>query len=417
LTLPTLTARYETRYRPVSAGVFHIVTRVTAPEPAESAQRPPINVSFVVDRSGSMAGGKLELVRRGVEHAVGLLGRADTFSLVVYDDRVDVITDQRAARRRYRAEATERLSGVQPRGMTALADGWATGCQQLAPIVDSVSTQARPICRALLLTDGLANVGETDPVALATHAAELRARGIATSTFGVGSDFDDALLGALADSGGGQYHYIPNAAAIPAVFAGELGELLRLGARNVYLTAQFPSAWRATNLNGLEEGLADHGQQLALGDLMAGEGRTVVWRCELPAVDDGTAARVELRLSWCDADGKPRAVVALPLEIEARRDPGQVDQSVLDEVALLVGAQAREEAVWFARAGRHDLAQHAVARAQAAMPSSPGGVAEVRELSRLAQYLPTADEADYKELNYQSRRRRRNQRDYRGTNE
>lgn len=417
IALPQLSIRFETRYRPLSAGTFHIVTRVEAPEAPRDTPRPAINVSFVVDRSGSMAGGKLDLARRGVEHAFGLLDRADTFSLVVYDDHVEVVTEQRAARRRYRAEAASRLGLVQPRGSTALAAGWATGCQQLAPIVDGGQGDERPICRTLLLTDGLANVGERDPMALAAHAAELRARGIATSTFGVGSDFDDVLLGRMADSGGGKYHYIPNAAAIPAVFAGELGELLSIVARDVTLAVRRPEEWVVDNLNALPQEQSDGWLRVGLGDLMAGEQRKVAWRCELPVAAPGECRTLELSLEWRAADGEPQSALLATNEIEARSDPGRVDQSVLDEVALLVGAQAREEAVQFARAGRYDLAQEAVARAQAAMPAGPAGLAEAGELSRLAQYLPTAGEADYKELHYLSRRRRRNQRDYRGTNE
>lgn len=414
---PELTTRYETRFRPLSAGPFHIVTTVDAPQLAQDASRPALNVSFVVDRSGSMAGGKLELVRRGVTHALGLLDRGDTFSLVVYDDRVDVITGQRAARRRYRSEATQALADVQPRGMTALAAGWASGCQQLAAIADGAHEAERPLCRTLLLTDGLANVGETDPAALAAHAAELKARGVATSTFGVGDSFDDGLLGAMADAGGGKYHYIPNAAAIPNVFAGELGELLAIAARDVTLAMRWPDGWEVANLNGLPEERSDGWLRVPLGDLMAGEQRKLAWRCELPAAAPGQLATLEQRLEWRDANGEPQTAILARKEIEAQPDPGRKDQTVLDEVALLIGARAREDAVAHARAGRRDLAREAVVLARQAMPASPAGLAEAGDLDRIAANLDSADEAAYKELNYASRLRRRNQRDYRGTNE
>jgi hypothetical protein len=89
--------------------------------------------------------------------------------------------------------------------------------------------------RCLLLTDGLANVGITDPAQLAHHAAELRARGVSTSTFGVGNDFDERLLQELADAGGGHFYYIADAPQIRDAITSEVGETLEVVARDVTL--------------------------------------------------------------------------------------------------------------------------------------------------------------------------------------
>ena len=89
--------------------------------------------------------------------------------------------------------------------------------------------------RCLLLTDGLANVGITDRDELARHAGELRARGVSTSTFGVGNDFDEPLLQALADAGGGHFYYIADAPQIRDPITSEVGETLEVVARDVDL--------------------------------------------------------------------------------------------------------------------------------------------------------------------------------------
>ncbi|MEJ7695557.1 MAG: hypothetical protein WKF78_02630 [Candidatus Limnocylindrales bacterium] len=75
------------------------------------------------------------------------------------------------------------------RGSTNLSAGWLRGCEQVAERLTQEGVD-----RVLLLTDGLANVGITDAAELANHAGELRARGVTTTTFGVGNDFDEALL-------------------------------------------------------------------------------------------------------------------------------------------------------------------------------------------------------------------------------
>src|SRR4051812_1394615 len=89
---PELYLRNERRRRPLEAGTFHLLTQVTAPIVENNErQRPPLNLAFVVDRSGSMSGGALDLARQGVEHALRLLDARDRVALVVYDDIVDVL--------------------------------------------------------------------------------------------------------------------------------------------------------------------------------------------------------------------------------------------------------------------------------------------------------------------------------------
>ena len=132
---PDLYLRNERRRRPLEAGVFHLLTQVTAPAIENpERQRPPLNLAFVVDRSGSMSGGALELARQGVEHALRLLDARDRVALVVYDDTIDVLLTLRHAEQEALDKAQRRLRRVQPRGSTDLAGGWLTGCDQLASV-------------------------------------------------------------------------------------------------------------------------------------------------------------------------------------------------------------------------------------------------------------------------------------------
>src|SRR5438132_172271 len=92
------------------------------------------------------------------------------------------------------------------------------------------------LTRCFLLTDGLANVGVTDVEQIAADAAGVRANaGVGTSTFGIGLDYNEALLGPMAVAGGGQFHNLRSPAEIATTFLGELGELLAVAARDVRL--------------------------------------------------------------------------------------------------------------------------------------------------------------------------------------
>ena len=156
-----------------------------------------------------MSGDKLRVAKAAVAEAIARLGPQDRFSVVAYDDVVDVVIASTAAAGELRRAALERLGTIEARGSTNLGEGWLRGCEQVAGHL-----LERGVNRCLLLTDGLANVGITDSDELARHAAELRARGVSTSTFGVGNDFDERLLQSLADAGGGHFYYIADAPQI-----------------------------------------------------------------------------------------------------------------------------------------------------------------------------------------------------------
>ena len=94
----------------------------------------PVNVAFVLDRSGSMGGEKIELARRAVDHALRLLRSDDRFSLVVYDSEIDVIVESTLATPRACEHARARLASIEARDSTDLCGGWLAGCEQVARI-------------------------------------------------------------------------------------------------------------------------------------------------------------------------------------------------------------------------------------------------------------------------------------------
>ena len=225
MTIRTSTDRALIRAQASSAR--YLLVTVNAPEAPARAERLPVNIALVLDRSGSMDGErKFSLARQAVEQALRMLRPEDRFTLVTYDDRVDVLAPSTRATPEAKRRALEALRGVDPRGSTDLCAGWLRGCEQVAEELEHEG-----VARALLLTDGLANHGVTDRDTLARHAGELRARGIATSTFGVGEDFDERLLRDMAHEGGGNFYFIETPAQIPDLLTSEIGEALEVVVR------------------------------------------------------------------------------------------------------------------------------------------------------------------------------------------
>lgn len=338
--------------------VRYLHVTITAPSaPARADQpRPAVDVALVLDRSGSMHGTKIGMARAAASHALRLLTRRDHFAVVAYDDQVDTVQGRASATRDAVAQALHRLEQVDARGATNLADGWMRGADEVRSGRATLGSDGTPavadIRRVLLLTDGLANRGVTDPEALAALARTLREAGITTSTFGVGADFDETLLARLAQQGGGHFYYIESPTQIPDLFASELGEALEVVARDVRVEVAAPggAAWV---LQDLPAEVMATGVHIRLGDLVADQQVQFIVAVGLaPVLSLGEDVMVKCRI-W-DQGG---VFAPQPLDVPWRVADAQaceaqpVNLEVIRAVAAAVDARARLHALAANRRG------------------------------------------------------------------
>lgn len=178
-------------------------------ESEECHNRPPLNISLVLDRSGSMAGEKIAYLRRAAKFVIDQLDSRDILSIVNYDNVVEVMSPSAPVRNK---EALKGLiDRLTDRGNTNLSGGMLEGYTQVA-----ITKREGYINRVLLLTDGLANEGIIDPARLkAIVQKKLRSDGIAISTFGLGAGYNEDLLTGMAEVGGANYYFIDKAERIP----------------------------------------------------------------------------------------------------------------------------------------------------------------------------------------------------------
>lgn len=409
----TLTARTDRGYiRSAHRSERFVLIELDAPPAAQKPGRDPVNLAFVLDRSGSMSGQKLDLAKRAIETAVDRLLPTDRFAIVCYDDRIDVIVEGTTASREAKSNAMDRLRSIDARGSTDLAGGWLRGAEQVAlaiarigypgaPAIPGAANPAAPvppdmsqlasisaegkghaasssINRVLLLTDGLANVGITEPSELARHAQELRARGVTTSTFGVGEDFDEGLLQAMADAGGGHFYFIASAAQIQDHIATEVGELLQVVARDVSFEITAPEGLEIGTLSPYaveKRGGARH--HVLLGDVVAEQRLEVVLRVKFGYGTVGS--EIGLLIGATDREGVLNLAGVAPVGIgweyadDRTNDLQPRDRAVDRAVARLFAARARQEAVRFNRLHEYGPAAatlHGVARKIAAYAGS-----------------------------------------------
>jgi hypothetical protein len=351
---PAFAARPDRRLvRAIHHSARYVLVEITAPPASATAVRPRVNVAFVLDRSGSMSGHhKIALAKEAIRHGIDRLATDDRFAVVVYDDQIDLVAPARTADAGAKEAAMRALGPIQPRGSTNLCDGWLRGAEQVALGLDPEAVN-----RVLLLTDGLANVGRTDPAELQRDAAELRARGVSTSTFGVGEDFDERLLGAMADAGGGAFRFIATAEEIPALVGSEVGELLEVTAKDAVLRIAGPEGLRIEPLAPFPFERTPREGLLHLGDLVADQVVRVVVRLGFPLGEPGREVGVELAVH--DATGRldASATLAWTFADGAANDRQPRDREVDRVVARTYADRALRDAVGLNRAGQWDEAR------------------------------------------------------------
>lgn len=180
--------------------LLRVVLRARETPPAE---RPPQNITFVIDTSGSMAQeNRLELVKHALRLLLTELKEHDRVAIVRFSTDASLVLPLTSVRERALIE--EKLFGLAPQQSTNAAAGLALGYQQALSGFDPEARNS-----VLLLSDGVANTGVTDHEQITRDAAEYRAKGIALNTVGVGmGNHNDVLLEQLADRGDGTCCYV-----------------------------------------------------------------------------------------------------------------------------------------------------------------------------------------------------------------
>lgn len=210
----------------------HVLVAITAPDaPPGVTPRTPLNLAIVLDRSGSMAGRPLTEAKRCAEHMIRGLTAEDRVALVAFDDDVTIVSPSVLAGSP--AAILAALRDIDSGGSTNLHGGWLAGAE-------NVGAHVKPnnLSRVILLTDGQANVGETEPHRIAQDCARLAAAGVSTSTYGLGASFAEDLLQAMAASGGGKAYFGETAEDLMDPFREEFDLMRALCARQVRLTLE-----------------------------------------------------------------------------------------------------------------------------------------------------------------------------------
>jgi Ca-activated chloride channel homolog len=394
--------------------VVRALVKLEGQAPAATGARAPLNLSLVLDRSGSMHGEKLAAARDAAAFLGRRLAPEDTVTVVAYDGDVHTIADEHTPR----AAVAHLIQQIEPGGSTNLSGGWLRGRELIAA---HSRGEKRGMNRVLLLTDGQANMGITDPQKLTGLAATAARTGVTTSTVGFGADYDEALLRAMADAGGGNTYYIERPDQAPGVFEEEIEGLLSLAAQNVAVEIRPSDAVQLTTIwHDYPSTPVPHGRRVEIGDIYAREPKSLMLEFLVPTLGDtpdADIASLQITADVLTADGGVTHQVVMvpirsPLSASGHRDP-----VVQEELLLVKTARAREESLRRREHGDNSGASdilremvselRACAPAESALLSEQAGDLEAMALRLEEQSFDAADAKYVAQRAYNTHRAKR----------
>ena len=267
--------------------------KVPAGEAAPAGkQRAPLNFASVLDTSGSMVGEKINQVKEALRLAVRTLHHGDIFSLATFSDKVLCPFKPVTVKEDTATTVENTLKEIQAGGMTALSGGLELG-------IENALKTKMDANLVLLLSDGQANVGETDLEKVGQRALHARQQGLIVSALGVGLDYNEALMTEIATQGGGRFYHIEQAYNIPAFVAGELGEVANLAARETKIVLTIPDGATLVPLSAAYP-VQQVGSQaiVTVGDIPCDTELEIPLRLALLSQKDGVKLSVEGMLEF-----------------------------------------------------------------------------------------------------------------------
>jgi Ca-activated chloride channel family protein len=258
------------------------LTAGAAPEGGANSER-GIDLVVVLDRSGSMQGAKLEHAHRALHHLLSGLADRDRFALFSYADTVQKHGDLLPVNDHNRGRMHSAVNGIAAGGATNLSAGLRAGIE----LITAAGSAGRP-GRVILVSDGLANRGVTDPAALGQMAAAAAGREFAVSTVGVGADFNEFLMTRIADRGAGSYYYLENPDAFAEVFRKEFQAAHAALASGIAVRLELPAGVRLTDAAGYPCTASGNTVVFYPGSLRTGQVRRLFLTFQVPTDQEKT---------------------------------------------------------------------------------------------------------------------------------
>lgn len=330
-----------------SADKLTLMVDLTAPESARQSNRPGQAVQVVLDRSGSMNGEPLEAAKGSILKLVDRLAPQDFFGLVAFDDQSLVIAPTKKMSEHHLPSLRKAIRDLYSGGSTDISSGYLMGLREVNRV------KAAGGSTLILISDGHANAGEKDPKFFSDVSAKSATDKVTTSTIGLGNGYDEIILEALSQGGGGAHRFASSVDEAVGAIASEVDNLLDKTVVNAVLRVT-PEVDLSKNLRiemvqRLPYWKDGETYVLQLGDLYSGENRKFVVDMEVPALTTlGKKKIADIAIEYLDLAQRQEISVTMPVNINVV--PGEVatgrvaDPIVRAERLILEAQSAKSQA-------------------------------------------------------------------------
>ncbi len=363
----------------------YLLVRLHA-DAATNRSRNPVNLALVIDRSSSMRGPRMTQALRAANLLVDQLGPRDRIAVVTFDANAQLVFGPTTVSDHEKHKLQKVLSSIDTGVGTNIAAGIKYGADALRS-----GFVRNAVSRVILLTDGQASLGITDPDKLARLVDKQHERGVSFTTMGVGHGFDDELLAELARRGKGGFYYLANAADIPAAFGQELSGVFAITAAQTELKL-IPGATIASVelMHRLPSRPLDDGLLVELGEIADQAPRQVLFKLSRVEPTEGTRCGT-LAVSFRRPDGSAGDGHVAGIELPQAGDVNAARQVTIERLRLAVAAAV--DVAWARRAsGDRSFAMSALDEIKDIVIATRD--ADRADAAALDELLANIDEAD-----------------------
>lgn len=304
--------------------------------------RSPVNLALVIDISGSMQGDKILKAKEAAKLAISQLSHNDIVSVIIYSSSASILVP--ATKLTDKASVYAQIDSLQAGGSTALYAGISKGAHEIRKFFAD-----NRINRAILISDGKANVGPSSPAELGSFGASLIKEGVSVSTIGLGGGYNEDLMSVLAEKSDGSHYFAENAVDLVGVFKSELGDVLSVVAQEVCVTIDLTAGIKPLRVLGRSAVITGQTVSTRFSQLCSKQEKYLILEVEVPPMSNndelsmGSVSLTYTNMKTHTTDRLASTVSARFSESEAQIEKAinkKVVVSAVEQIATITNEQA-----------------------------------------------------------------------------